>query len=224
MSKLDLKEKSRSLRKQGFSLSEIEKKINVSKSTLSLWCRDIVLTKLQINILEKRAQIKNYAGALKGAHSNHLKRQLVVDDEKKKALDFLGKISSREICFIGTALYWAEGNKTGTTFGIVNSDPAIILISMKWLYIEFDIKKDDYLPRIFINEDHKDREFDIIKYWSNLTEIPISQFRNTVFIKSKHKKIFSNRSSYLGVMHLRIKQSSKILYRTLAQIELLKNI
>ena len=224
MSKLDLKEKSRYLRMQGFSLNEIVKKLNVSKSTLSLWCRDIVLTPPQVILLEKRAQIKNYAGALKGARTNHLKSQFIINEEKQKAKKFIHKISNREICLIGTALYWAEGNKTGATFGIVNSDPAVILISIKWLSLEFHIKINDYMPRIFINEGHKNRELEIKKYWSNITQIPISQFRNTIFIKSKHKKIFPNTSSYTGVMHLRIKQSSKILYRTLAQVELFKNI
>ena len=220
MSKFDLKEKSRALRKQGYSFSEIVIKLNVSKSTLSSWCRDIVLTKSQVISLEKRAQIKKICNHQK---IGLFKSQLIISEEKQKAKEFIGKISNREICLIGTALYWAEGNKTGATFGIVNSDPAVILISMKWLSIEFNIKIDDYLPRIFVNEDHKDRELEIKKSWRNITKIPLSQFRNTIYIKSKHKKIFSNRSSYNGVMHLRIKQSSKILYRTLGQVELLKN-
>lgn len=224
MSKLNLKEQSRTLRKQGFSLNEIVKELNVSKSTLSLWCRDIVLNKSQIILLEKRAQVKNYAGALKGAYTNHLKSQYVIKKEKENAQEFLGKISHREICLIGTALYWAEGNKTGKTFGVVNSDPMVILICMKWLSIEFDMIIDNYLPRIFINEDHKNREMEIKKYWSNITKIPISQFRNTVFIKAKHKKIFPNPSSYIGVMHLRVKKSSQMLYRTLSQVQLIKDI
>lgn len=223
MSKLSLKEKSRALRTQGLSLNEIVKELKVSKSTLSLWCRDIVLTESQIISLEKRAQIKNYKGALKGAQANHLKSQLVINQEKQKAQEFFGKISNREICFIGTALYWAEGNKTGRTFGVVNSDPVVILICMKWLYIEFDIKIENYLPRLFINENHKNRELEIKKYWSNKTKIPIDQFRNTIFIKSKHKKVFPNPSSYIGVMHLRVKKSSQILYRTLAQVQVIKN-
>jgi transcriptional regulator with XRE-family HTH domain len=224
VSKLNLKEQSRSLRKQGFSLNEIVKKLDVSKSTLSLWCRDIVLNKSQVVSLEKRAQIKNYAGALKGAYANHLKSQFIINKEKEKAQEFIKKISNREICLIGTALYWAEGNKTGKTFGVVNSDPAVILICMKWLSIEFNMKIESYLPRLFINEDHKNRELEIKKYWSNTTKIPISQFRNTVFVKSKHKKIFPSPLSYIGVMHLRVKKSSQILYRTLAQVQIIKNI
>lgn len=224
MSKLNLKEQSRTLRKQGYSLNEIVKELNVSKSTLSLWCRDIVLSKSQIILLEKRAQVKNYAGALKGAHTNHLKSQFIIKKEKENAYKFLGEISHREICLIGTALYWAEGNKTGKTFGIVNSDPMVILICMKWLSIEFDMTIDNYLPRMFINEDHKNREMEIKKYWSNITKIPVSQFRNTIFIKSKHKKIFQNPASYIGVMHLRVKKSSQMLYRTLSQVQLIKDI
>ena len=224
MSKLNLKEKSRNLRMKGFSLNEIIEKIGVSKSTLSLWCRDIKLNKSQIVLLEKRAQIKNYAGALKGARANHLKSQLVIKIENENAKRIIGEISSREICLIGTALYWAEGNKTGKTFGIVNSDPFVILICMKWLSIEFDMGIDNYLPRLFINEDHSYRELEIKKYWSDITKIPISQFRNTIFIKSKHKKIFSDPSSYLGVMHLRVKKSSRLLYRTLSQVQSIKDI
>lgn len=223
MSKSSLKEKSRALRSQGLSLNEIGKELGVSKSTLSLWCRDIALTKSQVTSLEKRAQIKNYKGALKGALTNHLKSQLVINQEKQKAQEFFGKISKREICFIGTALYWAEGNKTGRTFGVVNSDPLVILISMRWLSVEFDIKIDNYLPRLFINENHKNREVEIKKYWSNVTKIPVSQFRNTIFIKSVHKKVFPNPSSYIGVMHLRVKKSSQILYRTLGQVQVIKD-
>ncbi|MFA6251124.1 MAG: hypothetical protein WC603_00645 [Candidatus Paceibacterota bacterium] len=224
MSKLDLKEKSRFLRSQGFSLNEIVNKIGVSKSTLSLWCRDIVLTDSQISSLEKRAQVKNYKGSLKGALTNHLKSQDVINQEKQKALEFINKISDREICLIGTALYWAEGNKTGTTFGVVNSDPKIIIICMKWLFLEFNIKIDNYLPRIFINEDHRKRELEIKKHWSDVTKIPVSKFRNTIFIKSKHKKVFPTPHSYMGVMHLRLEKSSRILYRTLAQVQAMKNV
>ena len=224
MSKLDLKDRARSFRKQGFSLSEISRKINVSKSTSSLWCSDILLTKPQIVSLEKRAKMKNYKGALKGALANHIKSQAVINNEKFKAKEFLGKISDREVCLIGTALYWAEGHKTGRTLGIVNSDYKIILISMKWLSIEFNVVNTDYMPRLFINQDHKYRESEIKKYWSDITKIPLLQFRHTIFIKSKHKKLFSNPELYVGVMHLRIKKSSQILYRTLGQIDVFKNI
>ncbi len=224
MSKLNLKHNAQTLRRKGLSLNEIVKKIGISKSTASLWCRDILLTKSQIISLGKRAHSKNYIGALKGAQSNRFKRELVLAQEKQKAQEFLGTFSNREICIIGTALYWAEGNKTGRTFGIANSDPFLILICMKWLEIEFNKNLDDYLPRLFINIFHRNRELEIKKYWSTVTKIPLSQFRNSAFIQSKHKKIFPNASSYMGVMHLRVKKSSQILYRALAQVKIIREL
>ncbi|MBU1200344.1 hypothetical protein KJ953_02300 [Patescibacteria group bacterium] len=41
--KLELKKEAIRLRKRGFSYSEIRKKVCVSKSTLSLWCRDVAI-------------------------------------------------------------------------------------------------------------------------------------------------------------------------------------
>ena len=45
--KLDEKLKAQGLRRQGLSYKEILLQINVSKDTLSNWCRDIELTKKQ---------------------------------------------------------------------------------------------------------------------------------------------------------------------------------
>lgn len=45
MSKFELKHRASQLRKSGASVSEIATQLGISKSTASLWCRDIVLTK-----------------------------------------------------------------------------------------------------------------------------------------------------------------------------------
>ena len=62
---MKFKEKIRAiqLRKQGKSYSEILKKISVSRSTISLWLRNIKLTRKQKNILLRGRQKSRYAGA-----------------------------------------------------------------------------------------------------------------------------------------------------------------
>jgi len=52
--KLRLKEEAIKLRKKGFSYSEIKKEMDVSKSTLSLWCRDVAISEDQALRLYKR--------------------------------------------------------------------------------------------------------------------------------------------------------------------------
>ena len=51
------------LRKSGYGYNEILKEIGVSKSTLSLWLRDIKLTDNQKKKLLKGREISRYAGA-----------------------------------------------------------------------------------------------------------------------------------------------------------------
>ncbi len=172
--------------------------------------------------LEKRARIKNYKAILKGAQTNKRKSEEVKEAEYVRAKSFVGKLTDREVCLIGTALYWAEGHKTGNLFGVVNSDWRIIASVMRWLEIEFFITKEDCLPRLFINSLYKNEEKNIKEFWSKKTGIPIVQFRNTIFINSVFKKKFNTHKAYVGVMHLRIRKSSKIFYRTLSQIEHIK--
>ncbi len=223
VSKLNLKINAQELRRNGYSLGEICDELHISKSTASLWCSGIILSKKQATSLAKRAQIKNYKGALLGALTNKRKSESIKYSESIKAQEFIGNLSKREINLIGTALYWAEGHKTGTTFGVVNSDSLVILLVMKWLEDQFHTTKSDYCPRLFINTIYKNREGDIKRYWSKQTGIPLIQFRKTIFLESKLKKFFNTSKTYTGVMHLRTKASSKTLYRTLAQIECIKS-
>src|SRR3989338_8142703 len=51
--KLVEKEKARVLRKKGYSINQIVKEAGLTKSSVSLWVRDIVLTKVQKNKLSE---------------------------------------------------------------------------------------------------------------------------------------------------------------------------
>jgi transposase len=46
--KLELQTRARALRKSGFSIKAIERRLRVSRSSVSLWVRDVSLTKKQI--------------------------------------------------------------------------------------------------------------------------------------------------------------------------------
>ena len=59
------KERALSMRHRGVSIGEIANKLGVSKSIVSLWCRNIVLNKIQI----QKLIIK------KAAYSRHLREQ-----------------------------------------------------------------------------------------------------------------------------------------------------
>jgi len=99
------------LRKLGKSYNEITKVLNVPKSTLSTWLKDIrIPTKIQEKIL-KNAQ-KVWA---KNITNYNKKRAFLINEkwqsfENKTSKD-IKKISLEKLKIIGAALYWAEGHK-----------------------------------------------------------------------------------------------------------------
>ena len=222
MAKFELKSKALELRKKGWSIGSIARKIHISKSTASTWCREMKLSYRQKELLRTNAIKAGHKGRMIGAEMNRNKRIQVQFEMRNNAKLFMGSLSRRDIDMFGIGLYWAEGHKTGNTLGIVNSNPSIIILAMQWLKNQFNLTEKDYMPRLFINENHHSREKEIIDFWSNITKIPKSSFRNTIFIKSKQVKIYENRDTYFGVMHLRVQKSSRLLYQVLAEIELVK--
>src|SRR3989344_1983843 len=95
------------LRKKGFSYSEIKKLIPVSKSSLSLWLRNISLSRAQIKRLRAKGDVARQLGS-NALKAERIKRTKSITNE---AISEVGELSSRELWLIGTALYWAEGTK-----------------------------------------------------------------------------------------------------------------
>ena len=124
--KLELKSKARKLRTRGLSIKEIEKKLKVSRSSVSLWVRDVKLTKKQI----EKLYVNKKTGSLKGSYIaaiNKIKRKkeltktMMEDGEKE-----VGNISNRDKFITGIAMYFAEGTKNSNNVSFSNSDPRSI--------------------------------------------------------------------------------------------------
>jgi transposase len=74
------KETAIELRRQGYSYSEILKKIPVAKSTLSLWLRSVGLAERQ----KQRLTEKKRKGQLKGAQMKRRQRILLTEKSRMK--------------------------------------------------------------------------------------------------------------------------------------------
>ena len=74
MAKSELKLKARKLRRSGISINKIAKKLTVSKSSVSIWTRDIFLSEGQLDKLRK--------SMVKGAEIGRLKSVLVKKEKK----------------------------------------------------------------------------------------------------------------------------------------------
>lgn len=206
------------LREEGESIKEIAKKINVAKSTVSLWCRDIILTSSQIKKLHEDMVKGSYVGRMKGARMQYERRIKKIKEANKSGKNIIGKLSERDLLIAAVALYWGEGSKKSRQLAINNSDPEMIKFIIAAFRKIWKIKKDRFALHVGINEIHKNRNEEIKEYWSKVIKIPKEQFRKTIFIKAKNKKIYKNFSSHYGTLTIRIKKPMTIYYQIMGLI------
>ncbi|NOY35928.1 MAG: hypothetical protein GXP44_03395 [bacterium] len=221
MAKFEKRLEARELRRKGRSINFIAEKLGVSKSSASVWCRDLKLTKVQSERLMKNAIKAGHKGRMMGAEMNRRKKEEAIALYRQSAKKEIGKLSKRDFLIAGIALYWGEGSKNNK-FTFVNSDPEMILFMFKWLQEIMKVKKEEFMPRIFINEMHKPRAGKVLRFWSSLLKIPEKQFGNIIFLKMKQKKVYENYDSYFGVLALGARNSANLKYKVLGFIEALK--
>ncbi len=190
------------LRKLGESYSYIYKKVKVSKSTLSLWLRDIELTPEQKAGLKGR-QKSRYEGA-KANQRKRIERTKQIINEAQKEIKLFSK---NPLFSMGLMLYWAEGSKRGEQIDFSNSDPGMIKLMMLWFRKICKVPEEKFRIKLYIHSLHSRKN--VKKYWSELTDIPLSQFHKT-YIKSTSLRYRKYRL-YNGTCAIRI--SNKDLFR-----------
>lgn len=210
-------------RKSGMSLGEISRKYELSKSTASLWCKDMKLDKKAKKLI-KDNWLKNTTNArIKGSLTNKKKRSDRIESEYVNAKQTIGKLSNRDLMIMGIGLYWAEGSKkeTGSGFSFINSDYLMIKLMYDWLIKIMNIKKDQIVVNLAINIIHRDREQEILKFWSNLLDFQLEYFGNTTFIKTSLLRKYTNHSNYFGMLRIKVKSSAWLRRRILGMIRVI---
>lgn len=218
MSHYDLRIKAREMRSGGESVKVIAKRLGISKSTCSLWVRDIILTVDQLENLKKREIKGAELGRLRGALVQKERRLDKISKEKQNAFKELAKISDRDLFVIGIALYWAEGAKNRNKVEFINSDPEMINLIILWLRKYFGIKANELRARVGINESHKARDEKVRKYWSEKTKIPLNQFTLTSFKKVKSTKVYQNFEDHFGTLGISVLKPARIYYRMMGLV------
>ena len=218
MAKSELRIKAREMRSKGVSVRTIAKELVVSKSTASLWVRDIILSVEQLQQIRKTWIKGTELGRLKGALMQKNKRLDLIEKTKNEGIKNLENLSDNDFFAAGIALYWAEGSKKKREFSICNSDPEMILFMIKWMKRFFGIETNRIKVIIGINEIHRKRETIIKKYWSDKTGIPLSQFRKTSFKKVKNNKIYKNFDQHYGTLGIYVLKGSEFYYKMLGLI------
>ena len=197
--------KARALRVEGLSYKEIREEINVAKSTLSLWLRNVPLKPEY----KKRLYTKQIEFLSHGPHSQKERRSHEIDAIIEKAASEISFPLSKEAQILfGVALYWAEGDK-GKNFEITNSDPYLILYMTHWLKSVFDIDPDAL--KAYLNIYSQQDEVAIKGFWSELTGIPVKNFGKS-YIKPSNKH-FKKNNLYYGTIQIYIPKGTNLKHR-----------
>lgn len=183
--KLEEKKLALRLRQQGLSYNEIQRKVFVSKDTLSRWCRDIILTPSQMERLRKKRLKGAERGRIIGAKRQQRDRIRRTDKLMKEGKREVGKLSKRERFMAGVGLYLGDGYKDDRSVGFSNSKPQIISFMMSWFREFCQIPEKRFRGQIWIHENLN--ELKARKYWSKTTGIPINQFQKSYIAKNKTK-------------------------------------
>jgi hypothetical protein len=198
MTYYDLKNEALKLRKSGHSYSYISKLTGISKSTLSDWLTGLPYTpnKKTLEAIGKARLAANLA--------KNKEKQKSILKAIEEAKNEMGPLSKRDIFMLGLGVYLGEGTKGHNIIRIINANPQIIQLTIKW-FQNMGLNMDNFAIRIYLYPDSDIEQS--LQYWSNITKIPRSQFYNVQIDKRQNKSLKKKGKLPFGTAHLCIKSN-----------------
>lgn len=213
----------RQLRKeQGLSNKEIAKQLNVSRSSVSLWVRDIQLTVAQTAKLNQNNPTINttlYRDKIAKTKSENAKQKRFSYQLDGRQQATIAIKTNNNLHYAGCMLYWAEGAKDKNTCAFSNSDVNMVRLFLTFLYQCYCVKPTKI--RIYINcyTDNGLTVDDIQKYWSKELNIPMDQFgKTTVDLLPKSSKRVAKNKLFNGTVRI-VVHSTQLVQNILGAIQ-----
>ncbi len=116
------------------------------------------------------------------------------------------KLSNKNLSILGASLYICEGTRMRIdnrgwrqyVIEFTNKEPQVIRLFLKFLREIISADKSRIKAQLFVYPDHSESE--LKAYWISQTQIPASNFNQTIFLKQKNIKYKPNP---LGVIKIR---------------------
>jgi hypothetical protein len=206
----DLREEARNLRTKGLSYNQIASKLGVSKSSVSLWVRDLP----RPETLSDAAAGKPTTDGLRRYWAQERRlREAWREALRMAAAAEIGNLSDREILIAGAIAYWCEGSKNkpymrADRVTFVNSDPALIRFFLRFLQVA-GVAPEQLTFRVHIHE-LADAEA-AQRFWADVTEAEASQFRRPTIKRHNPKTVRKNiGGDYHGCLCVRVRQCAEL--------------
>src|SRR5439155_5066841 len=148
----------RRLRAESLTLAEIADTLGVSKSSVSLWVRDVDFTPRP-----------GTGGRRRGPNALQRRKADEIERLRAEASERIGRLSERDFLVAGAALYAGEGAKRDGSIRFANSDPRMILFFCQWLRRLFTVDESRLHLRLYL---HQGLDVGAAnRFWSELTGI-----------------------------------------------------
>jgi hypothetical protein len=206
----DLRARARDLRLQGWTYDQIQVELGCSKSSISLWVRDLPKPEPRYTPEEQQALMREGLAVVRQAQATE-RRNVKVGAAKD-----LGSLTDRELFVLGVGLYWAEGAKSKPyarreTVNFVNSDPDMINTFLAWLdLLGVERKRLRFRVMIHENADITGAE----TYWADLVGVDRELLQPTTLKKHNPKTVRKNTGEdYRGCLVIRVQQGGDLYCR-----------
>ncbi|MGA5494419.1 hypothetical protein ACPCSP_08630 [Streptomyces cinereoruber] len=205
----DLRGRARELRLEGWTYDRIQVELGCSKSSISLWVRDLPKPEPRYTEEERRARMN--AGLARLRATQDEERQ----ETKRLAHESVGALTDRELFIAGVTLYWAEGAKDKTyrrreVLQFINSDPNVITLYLRWLDL-LGVTPDRLRFRVSIHESADVAEAE--RFWAELAGVDASAFQRATLKRHNPKTVRKNTAeAYRGCLVVYVTGGSE-LYR-----------
>lgn len=206
----DLRDRARELRLQGWTYDRIEAELGCSRSSVSLWVRDLPRPEPRYTPEEQQALMREGLARRRAAENEEREKT------KLGARLEVGELSDRELFMAGVALYWAEGSKSKPydrreRAVFVNSDPGVIRTYLAWLDL-LDVSRERLNFRVLI---HETADVDAAhRFWAEIADIDVSVFAKPTLKKHNPKTVRKNTGDdYHGCLVIGVARSAGLYNR-----------
>lgn len=182
------------LRKEGRSLKRIAEALGVSKSSVSLWVRNVELTPEQKAVLNFRPSC-NKAASL--ALSKKYRSIRLSFQEQ-------GRTMAKELdtnFAMGCMLFWAEGAKSRTRMNFCNTDTEMMKFFISFLRKYFNVKNESISMKVLCHTNNRLSLNQIQDYWLKALSLPPESLRSATIRQGHGAK--KNKHPY-GICTIRV--------------------
>jgi transcriptional regulator with XRE-family HTH domain len=169
--------RARELRARGYTYVEIGAELGVSKSSVSLWTRDMPrVGRISSEEISKRKAAASARFWAAESPRREARRRAITES----AAGQVGLLSDREVVIAGAVAYWCEGSKNkpyrrqDNRVSFINSDPKLILFFLRFLAVA-GVPQERLRCSVSIHE-----SADVTaaqRFWLDITGLPEEQFR-----------------------------------------------